>query len=181
MSSLCRCEMNATCSKSTLAFTGLWSSSGCWWSSLPSWRQWQHWTFSISGLTVYFFFFLSAACTACWLDIVVLVCREYLSPASGFQSLQFRLLENKIGVPDNLRVPYNRQHYRDIFKGHDGELLLAAEQEPTLLKLVEVKKITLNSCVSKHMLRGLLLTWLYWLWLAIHLLEWTCVMRPQSI
>ncbi len=24
--------------------------------------------------------------------------RSYLSPASGFQSLQFRLLENKIGV-----------------------------------------------------------------------------------
>ncbi|XP_061895663.1 tryptophan 2,3-dioxygenase A-like [Entelurus aequoreus] len=63
--------------------------------------------------------------------------REYLSPASGFQSLQFRLVENKIGVPDNLRVPYNRQHYRDIFKGEDGETLLATEKEATLLKLVE--------------------------------------------
>ncbi|XP_061747869.1 tryptophan 2,3-dioxygenase A [Nerophis ophidion] len=63
--------------------------------------------------------------------------REYLSPASGFQSLQFRLVENKIGVPDNLRVPYNRQHYRDIFKGEDGEKLLATEKEATLLKLVE--------------------------------------------
>lgn len=64
--------------------------------------------------------------------------REYLSPASGFQSLQFRLLENKIGVPDNLRVPYNRRHYRDNFKGRQSEMLLSAEQEPTLLKLVEV-------------------------------------------
>ncbi|XP_057706371.1 tryptophan 2,3-dioxygenase A isoform X2 [Corythoichthys intestinalis] len=63
--------------------------------------------------------------------------REYLSPASGFQSLQFRLLENKIGVPHNMRVPYNRQHYRDIFKGQDSELLLTTEQEPSLLKLVE--------------------------------------------
>ncbi|KAJ0002753.1 hypothetical protein NQD34_007902 [Periophthalmus magnuspinnatus] len=63
--------------------------------------------------------------------------REYLSPASGFQSLQFRLLENRIGVPDNLRVPYNRRHYRDNFKGHDSELLQATEQEPSLLKLVE--------------------------------------------
>ncbi|RVE67689.1 hypothetical protein OJAV_G00105590 [Oryzias javanicus] len=63
--------------------------------------------------------------------------REYLSPASGFQSLQFRLLENKIGVPDNLRVPYNRRHYRDNFKGQQSEMLLSAEQEPTLLKLVE--------------------------------------------
>ncbi|XP_069027204.1 tryptophan 2,3-dioxygenase A isoform X2 [Embiotoca jacksoni] len=63
--------------------------------------------------------------------------REYLTPASGFQSLQFRLLENKIGVPDNLRVPYNRRHYRDNFKGNDSEKLLATEQEPTLIKLVE--------------------------------------------
>ncbi|KAK7922215.1 hypothetical protein WMY93_009117 [Mugilogobius chulae] len=63
--------------------------------------------------------------------------RDYLSPASGFQSLQFRLLENRIGVPDNLRVPYNRRHYRDNFKGHDSELLQATEQEPSLLRLVE--------------------------------------------
>ncbi|KPP65052.1 tryptophan 2,3-dioxygenase-like, partial [Scleropages formosus] len=47
--------------------------------------------------------------------------REYLSPASGFQSLQFRLLENKIGVPDNQRVPYNRRHYRDNFRGQESE------------------------------------------------------------
>ncbi|KAL2089215.1 hypothetical protein ACEWY4_016114 [Coilia grayii] len=63
--------------------------------------------------------------------------REYLSPASGFQSLQFRLLENKIGVPDNQRVPYNRRHYRDNFRGQDSALLLCSEQEPTLLQLVE--------------------------------------------
>ncbi|NWT15818.1 T23O dioxygenase, partial [Vireo altiloquus] len=63
--------------------------------------------------------------------------RYHLSPASGFQSLQFRLLENKIGVPQSLRVPYNRRHYRDNFKGQDYELLLQSEQEPTLLQLVE--------------------------------------------
>ncbi|NWZ95640.1 T23O dioxygenase, partial [Nesospiza acunhae] len=63
--------------------------------------------------------------------------RYYLSPASGFQSLQFRLLENRIGVPQSLRVPYNRRHYRDNFNGQDHELLLQSEQEPTLLQLVE--------------------------------------------
>ncbi|KAL6479735.1 hypothetical protein MHYP_G00107680 [Metynnis hypsauchen] len=63
--------------------------------------------------------------------------REYLAPASGFQSLQFRLLENKIGVPDSQRVPYNRRHYRDNFRGQDIELLLQSEKEPTLLQLVE--------------------------------------------
>ncbi|KAG7461697.1 hypothetical protein MATL_G00193890 [Megalops atlanticus] len=63
--------------------------------------------------------------------------RDYLSPASGFQSLQFRLLENKIGVADNQRVPYNRRHYRDNFRGQESEILLKSEQEPTLLILVE--------------------------------------------
>ncbi|XP_075468799.1 tryptophan 2,3-dioxygenase isoform X2 [Ascaphus truei] len=63
--------------------------------------------------------------------------RDYLSPASGFQSLQFRLLENKIGVPEILRVPYNRRHYRDNFKGKENELLLKSEEELTLLGLVE--------------------------------------------
>ncbi|XP_051528189.1 tryptophan 2,3-dioxygenase B [Myxocyprinus asiaticus] len=63
--------------------------------------------------------------------------REYLSPASGFQSLQFRLLESKIGVADNLRVPYNRRHYRDNFHGHESEVLLRSAEEPTLLQLLE--------------------------------------------
>uniref|UniRef100_H2ZSL3 tryptophan 2,3-dioxygenase n=1 Tax=Latimeria chalumnae TaxID=7897 RepID=H2ZSL3_LATCH len=63
--------------------------------------------------------------------------RDYLTPASGFQSLQFRLLENKIGVPESLRVPYNRRHYRDSFKGNENELLLKSEEEPALLQLVE--------------------------------------------
>ncbi|XP_069778968.1 tryptophan 2,3-dioxygenase A isoform X2 [Narcine bancroftii] len=63
--------------------------------------------------------------------------RNYLVPASGFQSLQFRLLENKIGVPENLRVPYNRKHYRDNFRGKANEFLCRSELEPTLLQLVE--------------------------------------------
>lgn len=79
----------------------------------------------------------STRCTFC-LVYMPFVYRDYLSPASGFQSLQFRVLENKIGVLDNLRVPYNKRHYKDNFQGQDSEVLLATEQEPTLLKLVEV-------------------------------------------
>nr|KAF6402647.1 tryptophan 2,3-dioxygenase [Rousettus aegyptiacus] len=63
--------------------------------------------------------------------------REYLSPASGFQSLQFRLLENELGVPHGLRVPYNKRHYCDNFKGEDKDLLLKFQQEKTLLQQVE--------------------------------------------
>ncbi|ELK08302.1 Tryptophan 2,3-dioxygenase [Pteropus alecto] len=62
--------------------------------------------------------------------------REYLSLASGFQSLQFRLLENKLGVLQRLQVPYNKRHYHN-FKGEDNDLLLKSQQEKTLLQLVE--------------------------------------------
>ncbi len=77
--------------------------------------------------------------------MLLMCCREYLSPASGFQSLQFRLLEAKIGVADHLRVPYNRRHYRDSFHGQESETLLSSEQEPTLLQLVEVKPLSFNN------------------------------------
>ncbi|XP_004638770.1 tryptophan 2,3-dioxygenase [Octodon degus] len=63
--------------------------------------------------------------------------RDYLIPASGFQSLQFRLLENKIGVLQDMRVPYSRRHYRDSFNGQENEMLLRSEREKTLLQLVE--------------------------------------------
>lgn len=64
--------------------------------------------------------------------------RKYLRPASGFQSLQFRLLENKLGLKQALRVKYN-QNYQTVF-GDDPEAmteLLKSEQEPALLALVE--------------------------------------------
>ncbi|KAK6054715.1 tryptophan 2,3-dioxygenase [Cooperia oncophora] len=41
--------------------------------------------------------------------------RKYLTPASGFQSLQFRLLENKMGVRCDRRIKYNAQHYKNVF------------------------------------------------------------------
>lgn len=38
--------------------------------------------------------------------------RGYLCPASGFQSLQFRLMENKLGLKQEHRVKYNQQYVR---------------------------------------------------------------------
>ncbi|XP_037976399.2 tryptophan 2,3-dioxygenase [Plutella xylostella] len=64
--------------------------------------------------------------------------RNYLKPASGFQSLQFRLLENKLGLKQALRVKYNSS-YQTVF-GDDPEAMDAlqkSEQEPALLALVE--------------------------------------------
>ena len=64
--------------------------------------------------------------------------RGYLDPASGFQSLQFRLLENKLGVRQDNRVKYNQKHYKEVF--HDRASCGQIDQsvdEPSLLDVVE--------------------------------------------
>ncbi|XP_067000328.2 tryptophan 2,3-dioxygenase [Anabrus simplex] len=64
--------------------------------------------------------------------------RNYLSPASGFQSLQFRLLENKLGMKQEQRVKYN-QKYSRVF-GNDPaatEAIERSEVEPPLSELVQ--------------------------------------------
>ncbi|XP_050450813.1 tryptophan 2,3-dioxygenase [Cataglyphis hispanica] len=64
--------------------------------------------------------------------------RDYLCPASGFQSLQFRLLENKLGVKQEHRVKYN-QNYMRIF-GRDSkaiETIKRSEEEHSLSILVQ--------------------------------------------
>ncbi|KAE9549093.1 hypothetical protein FO519_007693 [Halicephalobus sp. NKZ332] len=64
--------------------------------------------------------------------------RKYLTSASGFQSLQFRLLENKLGVQSDNRVKYNQQHYRQVFQNEEEmEALIDSETTPSLFKLVE--------------------------------------------
>ncbi|XP_072756410.1 tryptophan 2,3-dioxygenase isoform X3 [Anoplolepis gracilipes] len=64
--------------------------------------------------------------------------RDYLCPASGFQSLQFRLLENKLGVKQEHRVKYN-QSYMRVF-GRDPKAIEAikrSEEEDSLSILVQ--------------------------------------------
>eukprot|EP01083_Nonionella_stella_P275452 935442_1 len=40
--------------------------------------------------------------------------RKYLKPASGFQSVQFRLLENRLGLDSHTRMRYNKQEYTKV-------------------------------------------------------------------
>ena len=42
--------------------------------------------------------------------------RDYLSSASGFQSLQFRLLENKLGIKVSGRVGSNKIFFIIMYK-----------------------------------------------------------------
>jgi tryptophan 2,3-dioxygenase len=64
--------------------------------------------------------------------------RSYLSPASGFQSLQFRLIENKLGLTDKSRVVYNQISYKNAFpSANEQKELTDSLDEPTLLVLIE--------------------------------------------
>lgn len=68
--------------------------------------------------------------------------RDYLAPASGFQSYQFRLIENKLGIKNENRFNYKHnqanQPYKEVFK--DEKIIDAiqkSESEPSLFKLIE--------------------------------------------
>ncbi|CAI4231193.1 unnamed protein product [Auanema sp. JU1783] len=64
--------------------------------------------------------------------------RKYLTPASGFQSLQFRLLENKLGVRPTRRIKYNATHYKNVFlETRETDALIQSEEEPSLLTLIQ--------------------------------------------
>jgi tryptophan 2,3-dioxygenase len=64
--------------------------------------------------------------------------RVYLSTASGFQSVQFRIFENKLGLTENYRIKYNQQRYDHVFKDEGlKSVLKESEEGASLLKLVE--------------------------------------------
>ncbi|XP_078657431.1 tryptophan 2,3-dioxygenase-like isoform X2 [Branchiostoma floridae x Branchiostoma belcheri] len=60
--------------------------------------------------------------------------RDWLFPASGFESLQFRLLENKMGIRKEDRV--EEYTFKPANPG-DAKKLSDSEIEPTLLQLVQ--------------------------------------------
>ena len=71
--------------------------------------------------------------------------RSYLSPASGFQSVQFRLIENKLGLTDDSRVVYNQKSYKAVFPSEcEQEKLTDSLEQPTLLVLIEVKLLSMS-------------------------------------
>jgi tryptophan 2,3-dioxygenase len=63
--------------------------------------------------------------------------RDLLTPASGIESLQFRLIENKLGVEPARRVRINEEPYTSRFAAADREKLEESERRPSLLALVD--------------------------------------------
>ena len=62
--------------------------------------------------------------------------RKYLGSASGFQSVQFRLIENRLGLGAERRLAYSRLPYPQL-KQDERELLLSSETDLSLFTVVE--------------------------------------------
>jgi tryptophan 2,3-dioxygenase len=63
--------------------------------------------------------------------------RDHLFPASGFQSAQFRVVENKLGLRRSDRLKLAGAIYTERFSKEDRELVEAVEGEPSLFDLVQ--------------------------------------------
>ena len=63
--------------------------------------------------------------------------RDFLFPASGFQSVQFRLIENKLGLQRSQRLNYNKSEYTLPLSQTHQEVVAACEQEDSLFTLIE--------------------------------------------
>ena len=59
--------------------------------------------------------------------------RQYLFPASGFQSLQFRIVENMLGLKEEQRLTYNNMPYDIVFSGAQKEKLKTVIEGKSLL------------------------------------------------
>ena len=63
--------------------------------------------------------------------------RNLLYPASGFQSKQFRLIENKLGLDSQNRKLHSGCPYHQFLKAEEKSEVLDAENNPTLKSSVE--------------------------------------------
>ena len=63
--------------------------------------------------------------------------RDFLFPASGFQSVQFRLIENTLGLTEKMRLAYGRRNYCTYLNSGHAETVQECEKRDSLHDLVE--------------------------------------------
>lgn len=63
--------------------------------------------------------------------------RGYLPGASGFQSKQFRMIENKLGLLPSERLKYGNCPYHSSYSPEDKAEVIQTETEPSLFNLIE--------------------------------------------
>ena len=63
--------------------------------------------------------------------------RDDLFPSSGFQSAQFRLMENKLGLIKDHRIMYGRKDYTSVIKEEEKSIVQSSEKDKSLFELLE--------------------------------------------
>jgi tryptophan 2,3-dioxygenase len=63
--------------------------------------------------------------------------RDYLYPASGFQSVQFRLIETKLGLKEKDRLLYNQTPFYKHLPAHHQKLVQEAMEKNSLFDLID--------------------------------------------
>ena len=63
--------------------------------------------------------------------------RNYLFPASGFQSFQFRAIECLLGLPEQQRITYHGQKYNAVFPKEQQDKLDSIYKEGTLFEHIQ--------------------------------------------
>lgn len=62
--------------------------------------------------------------------------RDYLVPASGFQSIQFKMLEIKLGLKTQYRIDFDKQSFYQRLEEEDQQFLQDLESKNSLFELV---------------------------------------------
>lgn len=63
--------------------------------------------------------------------------RNFLVPASGFQSIQFKVLEITLGLKSSYRIDFDKQSFYNRLTDEHREFLENLEQQPSLFEQVE--------------------------------------------
>ncbi|ALS97841.1 tryptophan 2,3-dioxygenase family protein [Lacimicrobium alkaliphilum] len=63
--------------------------------------------------------------------------RDYLVPASGFQSIQFKMLEISLGLKRGTRIDFDKQSFYNRLNQSDRDFLEQLEQKPSLFELTQ--------------------------------------------
>ncbi|WP_372626699.1 tryptophan 2,3-dioxygenase family protein [Arsukibacterium sp.] len=63
--------------------------------------------------------------------------RDYLVPASGFQSVQFKMLEIGLGLKSEYRIDFDKNSFYSRLNAQDRHFLEALETEPSLFERIE--------------------------------------------
>ncbi len=63
--------------------------------------------------------------------------RDYLVPASGFQSIQFKMLEILLGLKRHFRINFDQQSFLNRLNEKDRAFLTDLENKPSLFELID--------------------------------------------